>query len=133
MAMSIAAAFIARPIGLGCGGLHLVHIAGHQLDLGLLEGGAAFILEGHPADDVDGVALFGGDDVVIGLPGQAAGDVGEFGVELGGLGGVDRPRQGRVEDGVVAERGKDRLAGQQNWSFLSTSMIGWVAGRPPGL
>src|SRR5260370_14830573 len=60
------------------------HIAGHELDGRILEILAAHILERHPSDEVERVALFGGDDVVSRLPAHAAREVGELRLTIAG-------------------------------------------------
>ena len=91
--------------------LQLVHIARHQLDLCLFESCTALVFECHPADDVDHVALVSSDDVVVRLPAESSSDIGNLGIESRSFRGVDRPCEGWVEDRIIAERGKERLAG----------------------
>ena len=75
-----------------------VHVARHQLDLGVGEGHPALVVHRHPAHDVEEVALVGGDEVVAGLPGEAVAQVGDLGVDLARGCGVELPVQGRLQD-----------------------------------
>jgi hypothetical protein len=78
----------------------------------MIELAAALVLQGYPAHEVERVAGFGGDDVVIGAPGEAAGNVAQLGVEFGGLRGVEYPIERGFENAVVAEGGEDGLPRQ---------------------
>ncbi len=75
------------------------------------------VLHGDPSDEIERVhagilCAVRDDEVVVGLPGHAAGDVGDFRFGAAGLGGRELPGQRWLKDGIVAERGKQRLAGQ---------------------
>ena len=48
--------------------LHLVHISGHEFNMGLLERVATLVVNRDPADHVHGVALLWHDEIVIGFP-----------------------------------------------------------------
>lgn len=92
--------------------LDFIHIAGHELDFGVVEGFAAFIIHGHPADEINGIAFLGQHEIVIGFPRETAGNVADFGVEIGGGGGLNDPVEGGFEDRIDAEIGEQRLARQ---------------------
>ena len=62
--------------------LHAIHIPGHELYFSLIEGRAALVVHRHPADDVQDVALLGGDEVVASLPRETTAQIGYLGVNL---------------------------------------------------
>ena len=62
--------------------LHSVYIARHEFDLGIGEGHPALVVHRHPADDVQDVALLGGDEVVASLPRETTAQIGYLGVNL---------------------------------------------------
>src|ERR1035437_3058735 len=92
--------------------LNFIHVPGHELDARVLEGLAGLVVHGDPAHDVDQVALLGCDNVVVGLPAHAAGDVGKLGGKFPGFVGGQHPLQARLQDGVIGETGEDRRAGK---------------------
>ncbi len=96
--------------------LNLVDVAGHQLDVCVLKRLAALVAHGDPAHHVEKIGLafrvVGDHQVVVGLPAHAAGDVGDFGVELAGIVGLEKPAEGWFEDGIARQRGEQRLARQ---------------------
>ena len=90
--------------------LNAIHVAGHELDLGLIEGHAAVVVHRHPSNDVQDVTLLGGDEIVAGFPGESAAEIGDLGVDLAGRSGVKFPVQGRLKDVIRSERREGRLA-----------------------
>src|ERR1019366_3800070 len=92
--------------------LNLVHVASHELDARVLEGLAGLVVHGDPAHDVVQVAFLGRNDVVVGLPAHAAGDIGKFSGKFSGCVGGERPLQARLQNGVIGESGEDRRAGK---------------------
>src|SRR5690606_18385847 len=72
--------------------LHAVHVAGDQLQLRVLVGGAGLVDDADPGREVDGavlrIAAVAVDQVVVGPPGDATGLVGDArAVRAGALGG----------------------------------------------
>ena len=114
--------------------LNLGDVAGHELDSGLWEVGAGAVLDSDPADDVGelgggSIGTLGDDDVVGGLPVEAASDVGELGGKAGGLCGLNLPAQGWLQQQVIRVGGKDRNSGKPKRILPSTSMRGLVPAR----
>ena len=66
-----------------------MHVPGHQLQGGRRVGGAALVGEGDPAAEVDALLALGQVGHIVRLPGEAAGEVGEF--------QLLRPLGGRVQ------------------------------------
>jgi len=89
--------------------LHLIHIAGHQLDVRAIELFAALVVERRPAHQIHGVADLRRDDIVIGAPAHTAGNIAQFGIEFRRLSGIEDPVERGLENRVVAKRGEDRL------------------------
>ncbi len=106
-----------RAGGVRCGGhcsssylfvsLDLADIASHELDASLLEVLAALIVDCHPADEIELLAIFRGYEVVVGLPAHASGNVTELGVEFAGIAGLQLPAQFGLENGLIRERRED--------------------------
>ena len=105
--------------------LNLVHIAGHQLDARVLEGLAGAVVHRDPAHDVHHVSLLRRDDVVIGLPAHAAGDIGELSGKLSRLVSCDAAIPDAASGCVSDVRsGKTGVPGIPKRNWPPTSMIG---------
>ena len=97
--------------------LDFVHVAGHQFDFGVLKRLPAVVVHRDPADQIHQIAFLRRDQIVARAPVEAAGDVTDFGVKLAGLVGLQQPVERGLENRVVAQIGKPRLARQAELQF----------------
>ena len=86
------------------------HVAGHELDACVLEVLSAHVLQGDPADDVERVARFRRDGVVVGLPPHPSRQVGELHVVPAGRLRPEAPQERRFQKRLRVERVEDRLS-----------------------
>ena len=94
-----------------------MNIPSDEFNFGLIESRAGVVFESDPTDEIDEILVLWGDDVVGSFPTEACGDVGEFGVDLSGSGGVNFPSEGRVELGIGAEGGEAGFAWEGELEF----------------
>jgi hypothetical protein len=86
---------------------HAIHRAGHQLQRGVVEAGAAAVGQRHPAVEVEAPAVGGEVGDVVGFPGQSARQVGQL-YRLLATCGFEQHRQRRP----VAQVGRHGIEGQ---------------------
>ncbi len=94
-----------------------MNISSDEFNFGLIESRAGVVFESDPTDEIDEILVLWGDDVVGSFPTEACGDVGEFGVDFSGSGGVNFPSEGRVELGIGAEGGEAGFAWEGELEF----------------
>ena len=86
-----------------------LQVAGHQLELGVLVGGPAGVVHGHPAVQVDGIVITREQHDVVGLPGKPAGQIGDLHLLFAGLIGQQLPDQGGAGDEAIRQLGEGVL------------------------
>src|SRR3954462_7613481 len=77
------------------------------------EVGAALVVQRHPTDEVDDVALLRSDDVIGGVPAHTAADVADLSLAAARVDAAYEPIELRLQNSVVAERWEERLAGKK--------------------
>ena len=90
--------------------LDLVNVARHELDAGTLEDFSGPVVDSHPAHNIDHVAFFRRNDVVIRLPAHPAGDVRKLCGNFARLIGCNQPLQPRFQNGLCREIGENGRA-----------------------
>ena len=102
--------------------LHAIQIAGDELQLGILERGAAAVGQRDPAIEIAGFVVARDGEHVVGVPGKLRRQIRRFNSLLCAAGVLQRPDQGRTAEQVSRQLGESNVVGMEPGDDLVSNL-----------